>query len=72
MLIFALFWDRFWKPFWVGLGSTFGALGDQKVNNMSSKIDVKIRIEESRFRGRPIGKKSTGLVARRGTPLEAR
>ena len=29
-------------------------------------MDAKIRIEKSRFQGRPIGKESTGLVARRG------
>ena len=66
MLVFALFWDRYWKPFWLVLGSTSGAMGGQKVIKMSSTIDATIGIEKSRFRGRPIGKKCTGLVARMG------
>ena len=36
------------------------------MNTMLSKIDAKIRIEKGRFRGRPKGKMSTRLVARRG------
>ena len=53
MLIFASFWDRFGKQFWLVLGSTLGALGDQKVSKMSSKIDAKISIEKMGFRERP-------------------
>ena len=45
MLVFASFLDRFWKPFWLVLGSTFGALGCQKVTKMSSQIDSKFYIE---------------------------
>ena len=49
ILIFASFWNRFWRPFWLVWGSTFGVSGDQKVSNMSSKIDSKIGIEKNRF-----------------------
>ena len=66
MLVFALFWDRFWKPFCFVLGSTLGALGGQKVINMASKNVAKNNIEKSRFRGGPSTKEIPGLVARRG------
>ena len=41
------------ESFWLVWGSTFGALGCQKVIGMLSKIDAKIGIEESKFRGGP-------------------
>ena len=66
MVSLALFWDRFWKPFWLVLGSTFGALSHQKVTKMSSKIDVGIDIEKSRFRGCLGTKEILEQVARRG------
>ena len=48
---FASFWDLFLKPFWIVLGSTFGALGGRQVANTSSEIDAKIGIGKSVFRG---------------------
>ena len=69
MLILASFWDRFCNPFWLVLGSTFGALGGgQKVTRMTSKIYAEIGIEKSRFQGRPGTKQIPGLVARRDSP----
>ena len=66
MLIFASFWDRFSKQFWIVFGSTFGALGGQKVVKMSSNIDAQIGIEKSRFREGMSTKCPSVLVARRG------
>ena len=34
MLVFALFWDRWWPPFGLVWGSTFRAFGNQKVIKM--------------------------------------
>ena len=34
-LVFAPFWYRVWRPCWIVLGSTVGALGCQKVDKMS-------------------------------------
>ena len=48
------------------LGSTFGALGGQKVIKMSSKVDAKIGIEKGRLRGGPIAKEILQLQGKRG------
>ena len=34
-LIFASFWDRFLMPFWLFLGSTFGAFGEQELTKVT-------------------------------------
>ena len=72
MLFFASFWDRFWKPILFVLRFTFGALGEQQVTKMSSKIDAKIEIDKGKFRGRPTAKDPSELVARRVYSLQAR
>jgi hypothetical protein len=68
MIVFASFWDRFRKIFWLVFGSTFGALGGQKVAKMSTKIDAKIGIEKSSFRGGTRARNHPRLVAG-GPPL---
>ena len=71
-MVFDSFWDRFLDAFWLVVGSTFGAFGGQKFAKMSSKIDAKIGIEKSRFRGVPIARNLPRLVAGGGTPLKVR
>lgn len=68
MMVFDSFWDRFLDAFWLVFGSTFGAFGGQKFAKMSSKIDAKIGIEKSRFRGGPAPRNLGEPVARRGYP----
>ena len=67
--------NRFWKPFWLVSGSTFGAgeMGGwgQQVINILWNIDAKIGIEKSRFRGSPIGKQNPELFAGRRFPNPA-
>ena len=46
MLVFACFWNRPWKSFWVVLGTTFAALGFLKVTKLSSAIDANIDINK--------------------------
>ena len=45
------------------MGSTFGAFGGQEAAKMSSKIDAKIGIEKSSFRGGPSNSEHPWLVA---------
>ena len=49
MLVFATLWDRFWHTFLIVLGSTFGAVRDFQVAQMSSKIDADIGNEKSKL-----------------------
>ena len=55
MLVFASFWDLFWKHFWLVLGLAFGVLGVEKVwqnvidNPMRQLVSTKVTSEEARL-----------------------
>ena len=66
MLIFASFFDRCWKPFWIVVGSILRALGDQIIANMLSKTDAKISIGKNRSQNARGQMAVTKVVARRG------
>ena len=70
ILVSASFGDRFRKPFWLVLGSTFGAVGGQKVTNVLSSIDAKIGIAKIRFRCGLVAKGFPVLVARTDSPYK--
>ena len=65
MLIFAQFWDRFWKPFCLVGASTFGAFGASKSDQNVSNIYAKIDITKSRFLRTSAYERDSWLAARR-------
>ena len=70
MLVFALFLDRFQKPFWLVSGPAFGNVGGQHVAKMSLTIDAELSNEQSSSGGRPTAKEFPRLVGgQEGLPL---
>ena len=69
MLVFASFWDRFWKKCCVVLDSIFGAFEVVKnIAKMLSNIDADICIEKIRFRGSPALNSSGETGGQEGYP----
>ena len=71
MLVFALFLDLFWKPFWLALKSIFEALGSKEVNKKVSNIYAEIGIEKRGSEEVPLRKRFLGWWPGGGTPLKA-